>query len=104
VEGRRGGGVTDTDKEFWQQAEALIGFLDAFALTEDERYWESFCSVHDFVFGKMIHWRVGEWFALLSRQGEVKRDYMGSNWKICYHTLRSMILVVDRLKKLLEAA
>jgi hypothetical protein len=34
----------------------------------------------------------------------VKRDYMGSNWKICYHTLRSMILVVDRLKGLLEAA
>jgi hypothetical protein len=29
---------------------------------------------------------------------------MGSNWKICYHTLRSMILIVDRLKKLLEAA
>jgi hypothetical protein len=34
----------------------------------------------------------------------VKRDYTGNNRKICYHTLRSMILVVDRLKGLLEAA
>jgi mannose/cellobiose epimerase-like protein (N-acyl-D-glucosamine 2-epimerase family) len=59
--------------------------------------------VHDFVFAKMIHWQVGEWFALLSREGKVKRDYLGSNWKICYHTLRSMILVVDRLKKLVLA-
>jgi mannobiose 2-epimerase len=101
VEGRRGGEVTDTDKEFWQQAEALVGFLDALALTQDERYWTAFCRVHDFVFSKMINWPVGEWFALLSREGQVKRDYMGSNWKICYHTLRSMILVVDLLKKLI---
>jgi mannose/cellobiose epimerase-like protein (N-acyl-D-glucosamine 2-epimerase family) len=98
VEGERGGGVTDTDKEFWQQAEALVGFLDAHLLTGEGAYLEAFRNVHDFVFQKMINWAQGEWFALLSREGKVLRDYMGSHWKICYHTIRSMVLVVEKLR------
>jgi len=102
VEGRRSGETSDTDKEFWQQAEALVGFLDAFKITGEKRYWDAFCNIHDFVFTKMINWKVGEWFPLLSREGDVKRMYMGNNWKICYHTVRSMCLVIDKLKSLMN--
>jgi len=102
VEGRRGGEIIDTDKEFWQQAEALVGFLDAFKITGEQRFWDAFCNVHDFVFTKMINWKIGEWFPLLFRDGEVKRNYMGNNWKICYHTIRSMCLVIEKLKNLIE--
>ena len=100
VEGLRSGEVTDTDKEFWQQAEALVGFLDGFALTGEGRYWEAFRKVHDFLFQKMIHWEAGEWYLLVSREGRVKKDPMGTDWKICYHTIRGICQVVLRLRRL----
>lgn len=103
VEGPRHGGVTEPNKEFWQQAEALVGFLDAFQMTGDQRYWAAFRNVHDFVFGKMINWDQGEWFPLLDREGTIVWDYMGHNWKICYHTLRAMCEVVVRLRRLCQS-
>ena len=100
VEGWRHGEATETTKEFWQQAEALVGFLDAYQLTGEARYWEAFANVHEFVFTKVINWEQGEWFPLLTRDGTVEWDYMGHNWKICYHTLRGMCEVVKRLRAL----
>ena len=104
VEGHRDGQATDTNKEFWQQAEALVGFLDAYLTTRDARYLDAFRNVHAFVFGKVINWEQGEWFPLLSRQGAVLWDYMGHNWKICYHTLRATCLVVEKLRAIASGA
>lgn len=100
TEGHRLHGPTETNKEFWQQAEALVGFLDAYALTGETCYWEAFQQVHDFVFRHAINWEQGEWFPLLARDGAVLWDYMGHNWKICYHTIRSMCEVIARLRRL----
>lgn len=103
TEGPRDGAPTETNKEFWQQAEAMVGFLCAYRLTRDERYLQAFAQVHDFVFAKMINWEVGEWYPLLDRHGVVLWDYMGYHWKICYHTLRAVGQVVVRLRALLAA-
>jgi len=103
VEGRRQGEVTEDRKEFWQQAEALVGFAEGFLLTREMRYVEALENVHAFVFEKMINWPVGEWFPLLDRRGEVLWDYMGHNWKTCYHTVRSMCELLLRLEPFTEA-
>lgn len=97
VEGQREGSVTEPTKEFWQQAEAMVGFLDAYSLTGDEKYLEAFANVHDFVFDKMINWEQGEWFALLAENGDPIWDYMGTSWKVLYHTVRGTCLVVTKL-------
>ena len=100
VEGPRDGEATETNKEFWQQAEALIGFLDAYQLTGDEKYLDAFRNVHDFVFERVINWDQGEWFALLDRDLNVVWDYMGTSWKVLYHTLRGMCQVVTKLREI----
>jgi mannose 2-epimerase len=102
VEGVRDGEVTESTKEFWQQAEALIGFLDAYELTGDDKYLRAFANIHDFVFEKVINWEQGEWYPLLSRENEVLWDYMGTNWKICYHTLRGVCEVSKRLRSIMS--
>jgi mannose 2-epimerase len=98
VEGPRNGEATDTDKEFWQQAEAMVGFLDAYLLLGDERYLESFRAVYDFVFRHLVHPELGEWYALAARDGRILRDYLGHGWKICYHTVRATCLVARKLR------
>ena len=102
VEGERNGAATETNKEFWQQAEALTGFLDAFIITRDEKYLDAFKNIHKFVFEKMINWDQGEWFPLLDKQGNIIWDYMGHNWKICYHTMRATVLVIKKLREILN--
>jgi len=100
VEGPHSGGVYDREKEFWQQAEVLIGLLDAVILLGDEKYWEAYKNVHRFVFDKVINKGVGEWYPLLTRRGEPIWTHMGHSWKINYHTVRAMVQSIIRLDKI----
>ena len=102
VEGERNGQATELTKEFWQQAEAMVGFLDAYQLTNDSRYLDAYKNIHDFVFTKIINWDQGEWFALSEENGDLIWDYMGTSWKVFYHTVRGTCQIVDRMKKLLD--
>lgn len=98
VEGSHAGEVYDREKEFWQQAEVLIGMLQAYLTFGDEKYLEVYENVHRFVFDKMIHHPVGEWWPLLSREGEPIWTHMSHSWKVNYHTVRAMVQSVERLK------
>jgi mannose/cellobiose epimerase-like protein (N-acyl-D-glucosamine 2-epimerase family) len=99
VEGPHDGPARDMQKEFWQQAESLVGFLDCYLLFQDRVYWDAFRKVFDFVWNRMINHEVGEWFALLDRDGTVKWDYLGHAWKNNYHTTRSMVQTLRRLRE-----
>ena len=101
VEGPHGGGVHDREKEFWQQAEMMIGMLDGCLLFGPERFWPAYENVHRFVFDKVIHHEVGEWWPLLTREGEPIWRHMGHSWKVSYHTIRAMLECRRRLDKLL---
>jgi mannose 2-epimerase len=98
VEGPHSGGVYDMEKEFWQQAEVLIGMLDAVILFGDEKYWNAYQNVHRFVMDRVVNKGVGEWYPLLTRRGEPIWTHMSHSWKINYHTVRSMIQSIRRLK------
>jgi mannose/cellobiose epimerase-like protein (N-acyl-D-glucosamine 2-epimerase family) len=101
VEGSHSGGVYDKEKEFWQQAEVLIGLLDAVIMFGEDKYWAAYKNVHRFVFDKVVNRGVGEWYPLLTRRGEPIWTHMGHSWKINYHTVRSMIQSIRRMDKIL---
>ena len=48
----------------------------------------------------MINHDVGEWYALLDRDGTVRWDYLGHAWKNNYHTTRSMVQTLRRLREI----
>ena len=94
--------TTQYEKQFWQQAEVLIGMLDAYAMFGEEQYWGAFQNVYDFLFTKMVNLAAGgEWFERLDREGKPIDDVLGHAWKICYHSVRSMIETVRRLEQLM---
>jgi mannobiose 2-epimerase len=73
--------------------------LDAYLLFRDEKYWEAFRNVYDFVFAKFVNMPAGgEWYERVDRVGRPIDDALGHAWKISYHTVRSMIQTVKRLK------
>jgi len=102
VEGPHSGGVYDREKEFWQQAEVMIGMLEASLRFGPERYWPAYLNVHRFVFDKIINHPVGEWWPLLTREGKPIWTHMSHSWKVNYHTVRAIVQCIKRLEKLLE--
>jgi mannobiose 2-epimerase len=103
VEGPWDAPTTVTEKQFWQQAELLVGMLDATVMFGDPRYWEAFENVYQFVFEKFVNMKAGgEWYERLDRKGHPIDDALGHAWKISYHTVRSIIQAIKRLDSLIE--
>jgi len=99
-EGQHDGPAREKNKEFWQQAEALVGFLDAYILFEDPKYIDAYENIHRFVMDHVINHKVGEWYPLFDEDNNRLWDYMSHAWKINYHTVRSMIQSESRLHKI----
>jgi mannobiose 2-epimerase len=94
------GAATDTDKEFWQNAEALVGFLHAYQLTGKPRYAEAFALTWDFAKRFLIHPTLAEWRIRTTRTGAVLDAWLGNQWTGGYHTVRSAIECAARLAAL----
>lgn len=88
------------DKEFWQHAESLVGFLDGYETFGDGRYLDAFERIWRFVAAHMVA-PAGEWRTLLARDGQVIDGRLGNPWKVAYHTGRSMLECATRLDRLL---
>ena len=102
-EGPNHGPARERNKEFWQQAECLIGFTDAYLIFGEEKYWKAYYNLHRFVMDVMINHPVGEWWPLFDENNNLLWTHMAHAWKINYHTVRSAIQTERRLNKILSA-
>jgi len=101
-DGLRDGGPVVLEKEFWQQAEALVGFLDGYAFYGEARFLDAVECIWQFAQRRMIIQGVGEWRTLLDRAGKPLDARIGNPWKVCYHTGRAMLECITRLDELLR--
>ena len=99
-DGTHNGPALVYDKEWWQNAEVLIGYLDAFERLEDEKYFNAFYKTWKFDYKYFIDENLGEWHQLLDKEGNVIVGDIGNPWKAIYHTGRSMLECSNRLQKL----
>ncbi len=85
------------DKEWWQNFESLVGFLNGYVLYEDERYLDAFLGTWSFVRDKFLDHEVGESRQLLLRDGTPVISNMGNSWKEIYHTGRALAECLRRM-------
>jgi mannobiose 2-epimerase len=97
--------LSDTDKHWWVQAEAAVGFLNAFEITGDARYLRAAADVWSFALSCLADRDHGEWYLRVSRSGEpyAEDDKVGP-WKCPYHSVRACIEIMDRIDRLVPAA
>ena len=98
-DGTANGGPIVLEKEFWQNAEALVGLLDAYELFGYAKTLDAFRNVWDFSRDHFIA-PCGEWRVLLNRAGRPLDASVGNDWKAVYHTGRAMLECVARLERL----
>ncbi|MGX8700913.1 AGE family epimerase/isomerase [Caproiciproducens sp.] len=89
------------DKEWWQNCEVLIGFLDVYERLGDEKYGEAFIKTWEFDKTYMINEEIGEWRQLLTHDGKPLISNIGNPWKAIYHTGRAMLECKKRLERIL---
>ncbi len=87
------------EKHWWVQAEAMIGFYNAWQISGDEKYLN--LSVNSWLFtkNKILDKINGEWFWGVYENGQVMRseDKVGM-WKCPYHNSRACIEIIKRIK------
>lgn len=93
--------ITDSDKHWWPQAEAVVGFLNAYQLTGKEHFLRASERSWDFIEKHIVDHVHGEWFWKVSRDGTPSKDkFKVDTWKCPYHNSRTCFEVMERLDKL----
>jgi mannobiose 2-epimerase len=93
-------GYTNTSKEWWEQAEAVVGFLNAFQLSGDARYLEASRHSWAYIQARFIDRKHGDWVNLVKRDGTPYPLPKVSVWKCPYHSGRCCMEVVERVREL----
>jgi mannobiose 2-epimerase len=102
-EGRKGK-IINSDKEWWPQAEAVVGFLNAYQLSGKWEFFRAALNCWNFIDRSIVDHKKGEWFMKTSRDGTPNlTDSKVSEWKCPYHNTRMCIEAINRLKAINKA-
>ncbi len=95
-----GGQLVDDAKDWWPQAEAMVGFYNAYELTGDAAYREAAYRSWTFIRDYIVDPQNGEWYWSVSndRVPNVKEPKV-SAWKCPYHNSRACLEMLMRLER-----
>jgi len=86
------------EKHWWVQAEALIGFYNAYQLTGDEKYLDIVLKNWKFIKTHILDQQNGEWFwGIYKDYSVIEKDKAGF-WKCPYHNSRACLELLNRIK------
>ena len=87
-------------KEWWPQAEALVGFLNAYQLSGQAQYLEAVHTIWAYVQRAFVDQTGGEWFAGRQADGGLADEEKAGVWKTPYHNGRACLELMSRIDAL----
>jgi len=85
------------EKHWWVQAEALIGFYNAYQLTGDETYLDIVYKNWKFIKKYILDKENGEWFWGINRDYSLIEKDKAGFWKCPYHNSRACLELINRI-------
>jgi mannobiose 2-epimerase len=83
------------DRHWWVQAEAIVGFLNAWQLTGESHFFRKFMGVWEYIKKQIIDHDRGEWLWGRTAEGAVMEgEDKAGFWKCPYHNSRACIEVI----------
>lgn len=98
------GTLIDPKKHWWAQAEATVGFYNAYQISQDERYRTAAYRLWQYIEDRIVDREHGEWRAKLAPDGrpltpEEDGDVcLAGPWKCPYHNGRLCFELTERLR------
>ncbi|WP_044118250.1 AGE family epimerase/isomerase [Alkaliflexus imshenetskii] len=97
-------GHIDKDRHWWVQAEAMVGFVNAFQITGNDAYLKQMDTMWNFIKDNHIDRKNGEWFLRIHNNGcSSESDPKAGFWKCPYHNSRALMETYMRLSKVSTA-
>jgi mannobiose 2-epimerase len=91
-------GLVDSDKSWWVQAEAMLGFYNAYQLSGQPHFAQATRHSWDYIQANMVDRVHGDWIKKLHRDGTVDENYYKVGpWECPYHHSRACFEMLDRL-------
>lgn len=92
--------IVDSDKHWWPQAEAVVGFHNAYELSGKGYFLKASEKSWEFIEEYIVDRERGEWYWLVSREGKPSNDkYKVDPWKCPYHNSRVCFEMMERLDR-----
>ncbi len=89
-------GHIDTDRHWWQQAEAIVGLYYAYKITKEYIYIEKASQIWAFIDTYIIDHNHGEWYWLVDKNGKHNpEDEKIGMWKCPYHNSRACLQIIS---------
>lgn len=93
------GSVTDDRRHWWCQAEAMVGFWDAFQLHGHERHALAAWRAWQYIDRHHVDRQQGDWFKTLDAQGTpLPAVPKAGPWECPYHHVRAALEMIERLQ------
>ncbi|MDP1815686.1 MAG: AGE family epimerase/isomerase [Leadbetterella sp.] len=87
----------DKHREWWVSAEAMVGFLNAYQLSNENKYLDAVFGLWDFIKKHIKDTQNGEWhWGVLDNYSKMEEDKIGF-WKCPYHNYRACQEILKRL-------
>lgn len=97
------GRIIDATKHWWVQAEAVVGFYNAYQLSGNAMFYAAAQRAWNYIESKVVDHEHGEWHAKLTREGRPLRESEDADavlvgpWKCPYHNARVCFEMLERL-------
>ncbi|MEO8768565.1 MAG: AGE family epimerase/isomerase [Ferruginibacter sp.] len=89
------------EKHSWPQAEAMIGFMNVFQLSGNEKYLHQSLNSWEFIKNNMLDKKNGEWFwGVHENNTAITAEDKAGFWKCPYHNSRACMEIQDRISLL----
>jgi len=92
------GQIVDRNREWWPQAEAVVGFYNAWQLTGEAAFREAAVRCWQFILDRVVDHDHGEWFWCIRPDGTPDpAQPKVSAWKSPYHNARCCLELIHRI-------
>ena len=86
------------EKHWWPQAEALVGFINAWQITGESRYSDAAFNSWEFIKRLLIS-PMGEWYWGIDVDGSIMQKDKVGLWKCPYHNSRACLELIKRIPR-----
>lgn len=87
----------DRTRVWWNQAEAMNGFYNAWQMTGHQKYQEACIQQWNWIQNHQVDKTNGEWWSALDQNGTpILAEDKGGNWKTSYHNGRTCLELLRR--------
>jgi mannobiose 2-epimerase len=85
-------------KEWWPQAEAVIGFYNAYELSKDQKYLDTANGIWEYIKNHFTDYKQGEWHNELDGSNMPDKNMPKAGfWKCPYHNARMCFEIIRRM-------